>query len=297
MSFASLLPVYLEDLRLRRCSASTRTNALQALPPFFDHLKSLRVRDVRKVGEAHLVSFLRHLATRERRAGGPLAVSTQAQYFAVVKAFFGFLERRNVLLQNPAAGVPLPVRRRLPRAISEAQVRRLVSAPENWTTLGRRNRALLELLYGTGLRMTECVRLDLMDVDLLFVGAHPDDDMGVLATFARYLRDEGFKGTVITLTGGEGGGNATGPETGRALGLIREEEERRPADRAGEDRSPRCAFIPSRERLREERRDAPSREGAAAQVLAEEDRDPAERAREDEPPAGRAPPAIPAVKG
>lgn len=69
--------------------------------------------------------------------------------------------------------------------------------------------------------------LDLMDVDLLFVGAHPDDDMGILATFARYLRDEGFKGTVITLTGGEGGGNATGRETGRALGLIREEEERR----------------------------------------------------------------------
>ena len=75
--------------------------------------------------------------------------------------------------------------------------------------------------------------LDLMDVDLLFVGAHPDDDMGVLATFARYLRDEGYKGTVITLTGGEGGGNATGRETGRALGLIREEEERRSLALAG----------------------------------------------------------------
>jgi LmbE family N-acetylglucosaminyl deacetylase len=66
-----------------------------------------------------------------------------------------------------------------------------------------------------------------MDVDLMFVGAHPDDDTGMLATLARYLRDEGFKGTVITLTGGEGGGNAIGREAGRALGLIREEEERR----------------------------------------------------------------------
>jgi LmbE family N-acetylglucosaminyl deacetylase len=69
--------------------------------------------------------------------------------------------------------------------------------------------------------------LDLMDVEIMFVGAHPDDDTGVLATFARYLRDEGFKGTVITLTGGEGGGNAIGREAGRSLGLIREEEERR----------------------------------------------------------------------
>lgn len=69
--------------------------------------------------------------------------------------------------------------------------------------------------------------LDLMDVDVMFVGAHPDDDTGVLATFARYLLDEGFKGTVVTLTGGEGGGNATGREAGPALGLIRQEEERR----------------------------------------------------------------------
>jgi len=69
--------------------------------------------------------------------------------------------------------------------------------------------------------------LDLMDVDLMFIGAHPDDDTGVLATLARYLLDEGYKGTVITLTGGEGGGNAIGRESGPSLGLIRQEEERR----------------------------------------------------------------------
>lgn len=69
--------------------------------------------------------------------------------------------------------------------------------------------------------------LDLMDVDLMFIGAHPDDDGGVTATLARYVLDGGHRATVITLTGGEGGGNATGRETGRSLGLIREEEERR----------------------------------------------------------------------
>jgi len=69
--------------------------------------------------------------------------------------------------------------------------------------------------------------VDLMDVDIMFIGAHPDDDTGVLATLARYLLDEGYKGTVITLTGGEGGGNAIGREGGPSLGLIRQEEERR----------------------------------------------------------------------
>ncbi|MBB5234664.1 LmbE family N-acetylglucosaminyl deacetylase [Deinococcus budaensis] len=75
--------------------------------------------------------------------------------------------------------------------------------------------------------------LDLMDVDLMFIGAHPDDDGGVTATLARYVLDGGHKATVITLTGGEGGGNATGTETGRALGLIREEEERRSLSMVG----------------------------------------------------------------
>lgn len=77
--------------------------------------------------------------------------------------------------------------------------------------------------------------VDLMDVDLMFIGAHPDDDGGVSGTLARYLLDGGYKGTVITLTGGEGGGNATGRETGRALGLIREEEERRSLSMLGVD--------------------------------------------------------------
>ena len=75
--------------------------------------------------------------------------------------------------------------------------------------------------------------LDLVDVDLMFVGAHPDDDTAVMSTFARYLLDEGFRATVITATGGEGGGNATGPESGIALGLIRAEEERRSLELVG----------------------------------------------------------------
>jgi LmbE family N-acetylglucosaminyl deacetylase len=87
-----------------------------------------------------------------------------------------------------------------------------------WST-ERSGVAIAQTGSGTG--------VDLMDVDLMFIGAHPDDDTGVLATLARYLLDEGYKGTVITLTGGEGGGNAIGREAGPALGLIRQEEERR----------------------------------------------------------------------
>ncbi len=100
---------------------------------------------------------------------------------------------------------------------------------------GRASSLILGLAVAWGAAQTGTVRgqsgagtgVDLMDVDVMFIGAHPDDDTGVLGTLARYLLDEGYKGTVITLTGGEGGGNAIGRESGPALGLIRQEEERR----------------------------------------------------------------------
>ncbi|MEE8348840.1 MAG: sugar-binding protein [Acidobacteriota bacterium] len=95
---------------------------------------------------------------------------------------------------------------------------------------------LIALVVVTG-SLTAQTGLDLVDVDLMFVGAHPDDDTGVMSTFARYLLDEGFRATVITATGGEGGGNATGPESGIALGLIRAEEERRALELVGVDSS------------------------------------------------------------
>ena len=67
---------------------------------------------------------------------------------------------------------------------------------------------------------------DLTKVNILFVGAHPDDDSTATATLTRYILDEGAKGAVITATRGEGGGNATGRQLGPSLGIVREAEER-----------------------------------------------------------------------
>jgi site-specific recombinase XerD len=164
---AALLDPYLAHLKARGFRPQTLAASRVALSHFFLHLKAMRVRDVRRVGEAHVVSFVRRLATRKSaRTGRPLALSTRALYLAVVHVFFRFLESERFVLVNPARGVPLPKRQRLPRALSEAQVRRLVSAPDGWTVLGQRDRAVLDLLYGTGLRLSECERLELSDLDL-----------------------------------------------------------------------------------------------------------------------------------
>jgi integrase/recombinase XerD len=100
------------------------------------------------------------------RADG-LAPTTIARRLAAVRSFF----RHQVLLgartDNPAANVELPKRRRtLPRTLSPAEVERLLDAASGTQPLDLRNRALGELLYGAGLRVSEAVALDRQSVDL-----------------------------------------------------------------------------------------------------------------------------------
>ncbi|MFE4519570.1 sugar-binding protein [Kitasatospora sp. NPDC056783] len=71
--------------------------------------------------------------------------------------------------------------------------------------------------------------------DVLFIGAHPDDEFQSLATFAQWRERGGRRTGVVTVTRGEGGGNAVGPEEGARLGLIRETEEREAVGLAGID--------------------------------------------------------------
>ncbi|MEO3806253.1 sugar-binding protein [Nonomuraea sp. B1E8] len=72
-----------------------------------------------------------------------------------------------------------------------------------------------------------------VDLDALFVGAHPDDEAFSLSTLGQWNEDHGVRTGVVTVTRGEGGGNAVGPEEGPALGLLREAEERTAVGKAG----------------------------------------------------------------
>ncbi|NEE04322.1 sugar-binding protein [Phytoactinopolyspora halotolerans] len=72
-----------------------------------------------------------------------------------------------------------------------------------------------------------------VDLDVLYVGAHPDDEAGLLATFGQWKEFDDLKAGVITVTRGEGGGNAVGLEEGPELGILREAEERRAVGYAG----------------------------------------------------------------
>jgi integrase/recombinase XerD len=100
------------------------------------------------------------------RAGGA-APSTIERRVAAVKSFHRFMVREGTTTNHPTAALPLPqVPQRLPDVVSIADVDRLLSQPFPEGLVGYRDRAMLEVLYGCGLRVSELVGLDLRDVDL-----------------------------------------------------------------------------------------------------------------------------------
>jgi len=91
---------------------------------------------------------------------------TIARKLSCLRSFFKYLMRSNLVPSNPVAGVHTPkLERRLPVFLDEEEIGGLLSQPDTSTPLGLRDRALLELLYGTGLRVGELVSLNRGDID------------------------------------------------------------------------------------------------------------------------------------
>jgi len=101
------------------------------------------------------------------RAAGTAGPVSLARKLSAVRSLYRFLVREGLTTLNPARAVATPRRpRRLPPVLPEAEVAALLEAPRRATPLEERDRALLELLYASGLRVSELTGLDLDDIDL-----------------------------------------------------------------------------------------------------------------------------------
>jgi len=118
--------------------------------------------DWRTVDRDFIADYLSYLKDRE------YASSTVARKIAAIKSFFHYLVSKGELKDDPTATLDSPqVRKRLPKTISREDVERLLAEPaKSQTAKARRDRAFLELLYATGMRVTELVSLNLDDVNL-----------------------------------------------------------------------------------------------------------------------------------
>jgi integrase/recombinase XerD len=145
-------------------------------------LEQRSVADPDSVSRTDVTGYV--LSLRERG----LAPSTVERKVASVKSFHRFLVREGITENHPASRLPLPkVPQRLPEVLSIGEVERLMEQPFGSGPVGLRDRAVLEVLYGCGLRVSELASLDTRDVAL---------DEGVLRVFGK-----GGKERVVPVAG------------------------------------------------------------------------------------------------
>jgi integrase/recombinase XerD len=123
--------------------------------------------DLLEVKAKDLHAYQTYLYAFRRKDGKPYAAAYQGTRLVVLKHLFRFLYRRGYLLHDPGADIELPrLEKRLPRTIlTSAEMRKILEAPDTKTPRGLRDRAILETLYGTGIRVTELCNLTPYDVD------------------------------------------------------------------------------------------------------------------------------------
>ena len=128
------------------------------------------------LGAAHAGDIQGYLAHRHASGAVPRA-STQARLLASLRRLYQYLLRERRATEDPTLAIEPPKRTpRFPKSLSEADVEALLGAPDPRTTLGLRDRAMLETLYATGLRVSELVGLKSVEVGL---------DMGVVRVIGK----------------------------------------------------------------------------------------------------------------
>jgi len=163
-----LIEQFLEHLRYERnVSAHTLRNYASDLEQFVDHIAPADPKSgVRKFPELTNVD---HLTIREWLAelhSAQKKKASIARKLAALRTFFQFLVREGLLESNPAKLVSTPRQeKKLPKHLSIEEAIKFIETPDIKTDLGKRDRAMLELMYATGVRVAELTTMNLADID------------------------------------------------------------------------------------------------------------------------------------
>ena len=161
------LPRYLQSIEVKNYSEDTIANRYADLITFTDWAKDRSLNTPESITKLHLESYQRHIWRHRKHNGKPLGISTQRQRLGSVKDLFKYLTKNNHIPANPASELELPrAEKRLPQqALSLTEIKTILNHPDITDPLGIRDRAILELLYSSGIRRTELTNLQLTDLN------------------------------------------------------------------------------------------------------------------------------------
>jgi len=172
-----LIEDFLQHLRHERGQAAhTQRTYAALLARFAAWMQAMGLRNCAQVQLSHLMGFLEHERERPLEGHKPRVgrLSSESLYLeiAALRAFFRFAEGEGLISENPAANLSLPRRwKRLPKALSEAEIEKILAPDPVETPSGLCDQAVLEVAYSSGLRLAELrgLRLEQLQLDAGFM--------------------------------------------------------------------------------------------------------------------------------
>lgn len=148
---------------IKKTSANTEVSYQRDLKKMVEFLNERGIRNINEVKELHLEGYISYME-RENFASSSISRSV-----ASIRAFFQYLWKEGAIGKDPAESLKPPkVEKKAPEILTIEEVDKLLQQPKLNTAKGIRDAAMLELLYATGMRVSEMLHLELSDINLQF---------------------------------------------------------------------------------------------------------------------------------
>jgi integrase/recombinase XerD len=194
MDIAPTITAFLTHVRVERGLSANTVSAYRRDLRKFEDFARKRKLSLKSVSRDNLVEFL---ATLYRQK---LESRTVARHLVTLRNFFRFAQVQELISSDPSLNLESPkIRRSLPGYLKLEEIERLLAQPDEKTPLGLRDRAMLDVLYSTGLRVSELISLRVLDLDITVgcircIGKGDKERIvpigkKALALVERYLRD------------------------------------------------------------------------------------------------------------
>ena len=157
------LEEFIRYLRIERnTSFYTIQNYEIDLRQYFNILTKMRISTIEKINRLHMRNYLSILQKKGYKK------SSIKRKISAIRSFFNFLLRERKVDKNPLTYIRSPrIEKRIPTFLDEEEIKTLLEMPRENTFLGLRDKVILEVLYSTGIRVSELVSLNLQDLDFL----------------------------------------------------------------------------------------------------------------------------------
>lgn len=158
---------YLEYLRVHNFSEDTIYSRAKYLRYFRQFCEQIGITQARQVTRAVMVNYQSYLFHYRKNDGKALTIGTQHHRLSIVVGFFSYLTKEGLILYNPASDLDMPRKEyRLPKTVlSVREIEAVMTVPDINTPMGIRDRAIIEVLYSTGIRRKELCGIDLGHID------------------------------------------------------------------------------------------------------------------------------------